>query len=1131
MCVNLKNCATFTTDSKYKDWDVYEVPGWKKSNYPSYVVRDANSAFNEAKILSYCKGEGSIAQNVPGCGVLCSNNRGGRYSFEPTVVNQKCSFCPAARWSSCDGAIEDMRDRCVAYCKDEAQCSHCMRICPEYGGKGGRYSHQTCKFMAINQCVTLKGRVSKYRTAGLPYDVMAKQISGSQYFVANSVYNNRNGWHRLNLALVKNVYDRYVYPNFCPEGSRRIKTEDECRNAAREVTPSTIWPGILKRPLQVLNDANSEYPGGCSITSNEHAAVWNRATNHRGRGIFSKFAMICSTELTVRVDPNDVARGTKKENNPWEVCAEENEICNCAGTVVFARKYEGNNAGARRFPTGPKDTKRRTNTALYASWYRWGINNDGNGYIDGNIKCDVPTFQKDPAKGQKKWCLCLPRQPPSATKPDVCNKPAPPKDYFMFRAWNFKKRRNGRITDYTVNADMLVGALRSSFDKKFGQVQMARCEAKSELNKYHGCHKVYDGIPHYAPIVGAPARESSNSRAGVVAQVNPPEGAWASIGINGGVNNWIKLWFTAKTKVTSFFYQNSKRGHRNKKLQLEFSSNSKLSVTVANDDEMHEYSIAPFTTAEWVKIITESVYSSGKNGAREIGFGCGRVPIKSCATSSQDGNGYGCEKVYDFSMASNTGSWAAKRGEVPQSWIKLDFDKEYTIVGMKFANRQSADRTKEVLLSYGGPLSAETVALHNDDYSHAYKLKAVTVSSVTITVTSTYSTRNNGAREISFIQQGACPGRVKPSTNLADRNKCPAGSRDVPTEDECLVAADVALFADRKPARTLQADYWPNVPSGCTIQQVSNKGSSNAKQWKRQITKQRDYNNRAWSNNGDWTAHWNKRRPIRLPVIQLVKQNADCKSAGQVNLGSFSSIELCAARCKQEGCTYFIYGHSGNAKRCYQEKVSSDDCGPGGFQTSTYHFYKLRSRKRIETKSPLVMEKIKGTQGIHLIAEDSISKCTGDRQPVDLGNMNSLAVCAYKCGQRPSCEHFSFGTGAYSGQCRMEYANDECSADSEALEFRVSNVAQGRNLYRITKPQADMEVRGWNSDIMGGGTLKDMYFKDDGNGDLFGYSRVCEGKCASEHALSAQSAMCIHWCVRVRKGKGASPLRAVGSPL
>ena len=79
----------------------------------------------------------------------------------------------------------------------------------------------------------------------------------------------------------------------------------------------------------------------------------------------------------------------------------------------------------------------------------------------------------------------------------------------------------------------------------------------------------------------------------------------------------------------------------------------------------------------------------------------------------------------------------------------------------------------------------------------------------------------------------------------------------------------------------------------------------------------------------------------------LIKTGVECEeNFGEHNFGKQSSLESCAQKCEtRAGCTYFIYGTGPKEGNCWQEGVTSDDCGPKGYESDSYDLYKITKGK------------------------------------------------------------------------------------------------------------------------------------------------------------------------------------------
>jgi len=123
----------------------------------------------------------------------------------------------------------------------------------------------------------------------------------------------------------------------------------------------------------------------------------------------------------------------------------------------------------------------------------------------------------------------------------------------------------------------------------------------------------------------------------------------------------------------------------------------------------------------------------------------GQKSVASCTASSEYDSCWSCTKAIDGDMNTDWGT----NGEGMCSWITLQFGKPVTINMMKYANRVAKERNKAVQLQFSDG-SVETVQLRDDYDLHSFTFPEKVTRSVKIQVKSTYSTLNNGAREIEF---------------------------------------------------------------------------------------------------------------------------------------------------------------------------------------------------------------------------------------------------------------------------------------------------------------------------------------------------------------------------------------------
>ena len=69
----------------------------------------------------------------------------------------------------------------------------------------------------------------------------------------------------------------------------------------------------------------------------------------------------------------------------------------------------------------------------------------------------------------------------------------------------------------------------------------------------------------------------------------------------------------------------------------------------------------------------------------------------------------------------------------------------------------------------------------------------------------------------------------------------------------------------------------------------------------------------------------------------LVKAGHECKSR-DTHMGSFGTVDECAAAVTQHGGKYFVYGTGRKAGKCYVEKTSDATCSEG-WESDLYDFY------------------------------------------------------------------------------------------------------------------------------------------------------------------------------------------------
>lgn len=123
----------------------------------------------------------------------------------------------------------------------------------------------------------------------------------------------------------------------------------------------------------------------------------------------------------------------------------------------------------------------------------------------------------------------------------------------------------------------------------------------------------------------------------------------------------------------------------------------------------------------------------------------GKKTISGCTASSEQASSWSCAKAFDGNV--NT-DWATQ-GEGMCSWITLQFAKPVKVNMMKYANRIGKERNKGVQLQFSDG-SVETVQLKDDFNLNSFQFPEKITRFVKIQVKSTYSTLNNGAKEIEF---------------------------------------------------------------------------------------------------------------------------------------------------------------------------------------------------------------------------------------------------------------------------------------------------------------------------------------------------------------------------------------------
>ena len=100
-----------------------------------------------------------------------------------------------------------------------------------------------------------------------------------------------------------------------------------------------------------------------------------------------------------------------------------------------------------------------------------------------------------------------------------------------------------------------------------------------------------------------------------------------------------------------------------------------------------------------------------------------------------------------FDQNPNT-DWAT-RGQGQNSWINIKFAGNFKITKFVYTNRAPNEANKKVVLTFQPANVRETVELEIGTTEKVFSNEII-ASSVKVYVTSTYSTFNNGAEEITF---------------------------------------------------------------------------------------------------------------------------------------------------------------------------------------------------------------------------------------------------------------------------------------------------------------------------------------------------------------------------------------------
>jgi hypothetical protein len=123
--------------------------------------------------------------------------------------------------------------------------------------------------------------------------------------------------------------------------------------------------------------------------------------------------------------------------------------------------------------------------------------------------------------------------------------------------------------------------------------------------------------------------------------------------------------------------------------------------------------------------------------------------ITSCSASTHYSSGYVCQNV--FALANEWAIAGSNNGAAPiGSWIKLNFAAAQAVNTLKFAQRGSDTRSRDLRVEFSdGSTTVVTVA--DDTLLHSFSLPATTTTFVKLTIQTTYSAAtdsNTGAKQI-----------------------------------------------------------------------------------------------------------------------------------------------------------------------------------------------------------------------------------------------------------------------------------------------------------------------------------------------------------------------------------------------
>merc|ERR1712117_277590 len=223
-----------------------------------------------------------------------------------------------------------------------------------------------------------------------------------------------------------------------------------------------------------------------------------------------------------------------------------------------------------------------------------------------------------------------------------------------------------------------------------------------------------------------------------------------------GVGSWIQYEFGGPKMITSMQFQNRDCGPNldcgdSLGATLEFSDGSFQYVTFNDRNGINTIALQPVQTS-FVKMSITSVYSTADNGAQILKF-FGYNPelhVTSCTESTKWNDDYACRYAY----RDDNRHWATASQGVG-SWIQYWFVGHKTIGSMQFQNRDCGSS-----MDCGDSLSAtlefsdgsfQYVTFNDRSGINTIALQPVLTSFVKMTITSVYSTADNGAQILKFF--------------------------------------------------------------------------------------------------------------------------------------------------------------------------------------------------------------------------------------------------------------------------------------------------------------------------------------------------------------------------------------------